>query len=439
MSENDINDEGESLEVVAGTAEPDVDIEAAAKEAGLSAEAVAEQFGDDAPAAVPVEPDEDGDRRATAAYAGWAYLAFLFALFLALALLAYGCDSDDDDSEAVASVTTTIEVAADELTPVALEFVVDGDLVTLNGVVPDAGAQSQLVDLAVARFGDGNVVDALTIDADTTLTDGTLSITGSTIVGDEDPEGLQADVAAALGVSAGDFDVAFEEVELTPIDVEANVATDKVALSGVVPDQATVDGMIEAAEGIWGEGNVDGAGLTVDPLFTLAGGAVRVTGVTDAGDTRVGQFAAAAESAFGVTIANGVEVDSSAEALGRLEARLKEELAADPILFATGSADIDPASDEILVTAAAAINAAPGISVEVVGHTDDQGAAGANQELSEARAQAVLDRLVELGVDADRLAARGAGEDEPVDDNETAEGRAANRRIAFEFEGAADS
>ena len=91
------------------------------------------------------------------------------------------------------------------------------------------------------------------------------------------------------------------------------------------------------------------------------------------------------------------------------------------------------------MTAAAAINAAPGISVEVVGHTDDQGAAGANQELSEARAQAVLDRLVELGVDADRLAARGAGEDEPVDDNETAEGRAANRRIAFEFEGAADS
>ena len=77
------------------------------------------------------------------------------------------------------------------------------------------------------------------------------------------------------------------------------------------------------------------------------------------------------------------------------------------------------------------------MAVEVVGHTDTSGDAGTNQLLSEDRANAVLDRLVELGVDADRLTARGAGETEPLPD--VAGDAAENRRIVFEFEGAASA
>lgn len=454
MSDKDSNDAADESEVVAGvTAEPHADLEETATDLGLDADEVREQFGHDDEVAAGVagadeaspdlsdaDEDDDGDRRAAAAYGGWAYLAFLFALFLALALIAYGCDDDDDASDATidAPVTTTTETSASALTPVNLEFSIDGDRVTLRGAIPDEGARVQLVELATARYGDGNVVDELTVDPSTTLTDGTVSIVGNTVVGDDGPEGLVADVSAALGLTGVGFDVSFEEIELTPIDVEAAVDTESVTLSGVVPDQATVDGMIEAAVGIWGADNVDGSGLTVDPLYTVAGGTVRITGISDAGDTRVADFAAAAGSAYGVTIDNQSDVDTSSDALARLEERLREQLAANPINFATGSAEIDPSSDAILEDAAAAINAAPGIAVEIVGHTDDQGPAAANQELSEARAQAVLDRLVELGVDADRLTARGAGEDEPIVENDTAEGRAQNRRIAFEFEGAGE-
>ncbi len=412
--------------VIIETSGPDSEV--ATKEALAAGSTTVEQ----------VEIDEEGDRRATAAFAGWAYLAFLFALFLVLALIAYGCDDDSVALDTSSGTTSTVSAAGDALTPVALVFAVDGDQVTLQGAVPDDGARQQLVDLAEARYGDGNVVDELTVDDGMTLENGTLSITGDTVVGDEGPAGLQADASAALGLAAGDFDVEFETVELTPIDGEVAVAADNVVLSGVLPNQDTVDSLVGAAEDTWGAGNVDASGLSVDAGYTTVGGQIRMTGSTDVGDPRVGSFLARAEADLGVVVDNSVDIDSSADALARLEDRLKARLAANPILFATGSADIDPESDAILQEAADAINAAPGIAVEVVGHTDDQGAEARNQELSEQRANAVLDRLVELGVDADRLTARGAGEAEPVADNETDEGRAANRRIAFEFEGAGD-
>lgn len=385
-----------------------------------------------------VEIDEEGDRRAGAAFAGWAYLAFLFGLFLVLALIAYSCDDDTVALDTSSATTSTVSTGGDAVSPVALVFAVDGDQVTLQGAVPDEGARQQLIELAEARYGDGNVVDELTIDDGTTLEDGTLSIIGSTVVDDEGPAGLQADASAALGLAAGDFDVDFETVQLTPIDGEVAVSADKVVLLGVLPNQDTVDSLVGAAEETWGADNVDASGLSVDALYTTVGGQIRMTGSTDVGDPRVASFLTRAEADLGVVVDNSVDIDSSAEALGRLEDRLKERLAANPILFATGSADIDPESDAILQEAADAINAAPGIAVEIVGHTDDQGAEARNQELSEERANAVLDRLVELGVEADRLTARGAGEAEPVADNDTDEGRAANRRIAFEFEGAGD-
>jgi outer membrane protein OmpA-like peptidoglycan-associated protein len=73
----------------------------------------------------------------------------------------------------------------------------------------------------------------------------------------------------------------------------------------------------------------------------------------------------------------------------------------------------------------------PSTVLDVEGHTDNQGDAASNQTLSEARALAVVDYLVDGGIAADRLAAFGYGEDRPIADNNTAEGRAQNRRIAF--------
>ena len=70
-------------------------------------------------------------------------------------------------------------------------------------------------------------------------------------------------------------------------------------------------------------------------------------------------------------------------------------------------------------------------SVVVTGHTDDVGPASGNQRLSERRANAGAARLIEQGVESDRVTVIGAGENEPIASNETDAGRLANRRIEF--------
>lgn len=65
----------------------------------------------------------------------------------------------------------------------------------------------------------------------------------------------------------------------------------------------------------------------------------------------------------------------------------------------------------------------------IYGHTDNIGTAAYNQKLSENRAQAVVDYMVQKGVDVSRLSAKGVGENHPVAANETGEGRQKNRRV----------
>ncbi|MDQ8051344.1 OmpA family protein [Luteibacter sp.] len=102
------------------------------------------------------------------------------------------------------------------------------------------------------------------------------------------------------------------------------------------------------------------------------------------------------------------------------------------IYFETGSAKITGDSMETLVKAAEAIKAAPaGTRIEIGGHTDNSGDAAINMAVSQQRAEAVKTNLVELGVAAEMLDARGFGQDKPVADNATEEGRAQNRRIEF--------
>ena len=71
------------------------------------------------------------------------------------------------------------------------------------------------------------------------------------------------------------------------------------------------------------------------------------------------------------------------------------------------------------------------IKFSVEGHTDNTGNAASNQTLSEARSKAIMDKLVESGIAADRLKAVGKGQTSPIADNSTDEGRAKNRRVEF--------
>jgi outer membrane protein OmpA-like peptidoglycan-associated protein len=73
----------------------------------------------------------------------------------------------------------------------------------------------------------------------------------------------------------------------------------------------------------------------------------------------------------------------------------------------------------------------PALRIQVSGHTDDVGDDASNQTLSENRAKAVHDYLVQNGITADRLRFKGFGETKPIETNDTPEGRARNRRTEF--------
>lgn len=111
-------------------------------------------------------------------------------------------------------------------------------------------------------------------------------------------------------------------------------------------------------------------------------------------------------------------------------------LSRDKITFDPGSDDISDASEPLVEALSALLKQCPGVPIEVAGHTDSQGTERNNRTLSEDRAKAVLVALAERGVDVATLKAVGYGEDNPIADNGTEDGREANRRIEFTLIGA---
>lgn len=97
--------------------------------------------------------------------------------------------------------------------------------------------------------------------------------------------------------------------------------------------------------------------------------------------------------------------------------------------FNTGSAALSARFSHFLQQLANGLATYPSLTAKVSGHTDSSGDAQLNDRLSESRAQSTINRLVALGVPASRLLGEGKGQREPVASNDTAEGRAANRRV----------
>ena len=75
----------------------------------------------------------------------------------------------------------------------------------------------------------------------------------------------------------------------------------------------------------------------------------------------------------------------------------------------------------------------PDLNIDILGYTDNKGLGTINKNLSQRRANTVMIQLIIDGVDANRLKAKGYGEKDPVASNETAEGRATNRRVELKI------
>ena len=106
----------------------------------------------------------------------------------------------------------------------------------------------------------------------------------------------------------------------------------------------------------------------------------------------------------------------------------------DKVYFSTGGSTIQKRSFRLLNQIADVVNGHPNLpTLEVQGHTDNVGKPAKNLVLSQKRADAVRNYLVKKGVPASRLTAKGYGLTRPVESNDTASGREANRRVEFKF------
>ena len=105
------------------------------------------------------------------------------------------------------------------------------------------------------------------------------------------------------------------------------------------------------------------------------------------------------------------------------------------VLFDTGKYTLRPGAREKLAKIAGIVLAYPSLKLEVEGHTDSVGTDEYNMQLSENRANAVRDFLVQQGINTSSIAARGFGKSQPVATNETAAGRQQNRRVELVVSG----
>lgn len=244
-----------------------------------------------------------------------------------------------------------------------------------------------------------------------------------------------------------------------PVEVRAAFDGTTVVVIGTVLSEAHRVAVIEAAEaGAPGapvddrlvvsglDAEVDGADDRIADLAAALGGlggaqewSARLTDrALDVDATVTDAETAAAIEGLGrqltsvptvVTVIGGqksveTEISSLQTELDRLIPDIREH-----VVFASGSDVLTPEAMAVLDEVVAAMERHPSPVVEVAGHTDDVGDAEANAALSQRRAASVRAYLVDQGIAAERLSSLGVGEDEPVDTNDTPEGRANNRRV----------
>ncbi len=178
-------------------------------------------------------------------------------------------------------------------------------------------------------------------------------------------------------------------------------AADKAAAEKAAAEKAAADGMAAAKAALSGD----------------------TTGVKSAADL-------AAQKAASVAASKALP-ETGALTPKQCQVALAGLVASEKIVFASASANVSAGSKGLLTKIAAVLARCPEAKIQIEGHTDSAGNTARNFALSEKRANAVVDELVQLGASKAGLTAVGFGEDRPIASNDTDEGKAENRRIDF--------
>lgn len=145
----------------------------------------------------------------------------------------------------------------------------------------------------------------------------------------------------------------------------------------------------------------------------------------------INDYGGVGEGQYGLTILEMEEMKQDITATAIMDELNKSGKIALYINFETAKAIIKPESDKIIEDVAKMLTDNPTVKVSIEGHTqaDNTGSPAANKILSEQRAKAVMNSLVAKGIAASRMSSKGWGQEKPIGDNKTEEGRAKNRRV----------
>ena len=272
---------------------------------------------------------------------------------------------------------------------------------------------------------------------------------------------LRRDLPEEFTLTAVQADVQAAEPEAGPAEFVATRSPEGlVQLQGRVGTQLSRTAVTSLARALFGADQVDADIEIAEPVplgwsptilaaldalsqlhhgaVSVDDGGIRVSGTSGSADApsavaRLLSGRLGDDADFSIDIAYDKRLDATLALPSPDEcaSRINEILSARQIAFDPGSAVIAPASRDSVDAIAEVLGKCEGVAMEVGGHTDSQGREEMNKSLSQERAEAVLAALLSRRVPVGDLTAVGYGEETPIADNGTEEGREANRRIEF--------
>ena len=372
------------------------------------------------------------------------------------------------------------DILAPEIKPYVWSAANSGGRVVLSGMAPSAAireaifqsatrqfpGQTVVNDMGIARGApDGDIVAAAGValaelarlgSGDASFEDGRFSISGQGRV-NVTSEIVTAETRAALPAPFTLARADIREFTASPYVFSLALADGKATLTGYAPDDKTRHDILEAARAAFFNAAIEDHLNIAKGAPTNFGGAIRdalpslarlssgTLTLTDASLAVEGQavYEKAADQVKGAlerALPGGFKYTRMAIVAQPPAAAIDPKLcqpkfdgvlARGQILFETASATISPASAAVLDTLVDIVQACRNADVEVSGHTDSVGQPDRNLDLSKRRAQAVVDYFAAAGLDTSRVTSAGYGDTKPIASNDTADGRAHNRRIEF--------
>ena len=313
---------------------------------------------------------------------------------------------------------------------------VDGRDVTLSGSVPDKSTRQNL-ESAIAGVEGVRVVHNELVVAEPQPEVGQLP----------QPEQTQPEVQETVAPPPQPHKPPLPDPYIT----EFELSSGQLLLKGHA-DQALQDSLLGQAESLAGAGRVtdqltwiegapegwdtavvaviEGLGMLDQGDAKIVNQEITITGETSDPTAKKQIERLLASNAPGFTYQVQLDVKPKlSQAAINCQQQFSQLLAEAKIKFDTGKATIKPESYDLLNRLAEVANQCPNTRLEIAGHTDASGHPAFNRYLSQSRAEAVRQYLIQQGVDSGRLVAKGYGSERPVADNATAAGRATNRRV----------